>query len=344
MNPKTLFIGRYVSAQCWYRCALPAIHLENADWIGVHMKTDPNNITKDYVGPLLGGSISDYPDFSEYEMIVVQQFSGEIFRNWIKSQQKRGIKVFYECDDWIHGIWNIKDHAYKDHYRKKERKKYELCMKQCDGMISSTKYLSEQYKKFNENQHVCLVSLDTYRYDIEFPERDNIVVGWSGGTGHEQAIKHWLQKITDVMVRNPNLYFMSAGADYASAIEQALRDNRCTMIPWTSIENYPYALTNFDISICPSHDSKYFKSKSDLRWLEASALGIPTISNPITYGDCEYTISVTSSEQFEEELEDCLYDLDKIKEMGQKAKQYVRKNRDISVGIKQWESVQKSFS
>lgn len=339
-NPKTLFIGRYVSAQCWYRCALPAIQMENADWIGLHPIEE--EFSETYLGALLGGSVSEYPKFTEYDMIVIQQPRGEPLRKWIEDIQSKGVKVVYENDDFLHGIWKIPDHQYKASYSKKHMKEFEICMKQCDAQISSTEFLANEYKKYNSNQFVCKNYLDTLRYDVGIPEREGITIGWSGGTGHDKAIGPWLQVIFEVMARNPEMSFISTGMNYAAALEEHL-PGRTKFIPWTPVECYPYMLTNFDIVICPSHDSKYFKSKSDLRWLEASAVGIPTISEPPTYKDSAHTVSVNSVKEFEEELEDAIYDRDIYKEMGNDAKAYVQEHRDISVGIKDWELVQKSI-
>ena len=46
-------------------------------------------------------------------------------------------------------------------------------------------------------------------------------------------------------------------------------------------------MTLFDIAIAPSSESNLFKGKSDLRWLEASALGVPLVAHPDVYPEIE---------------------------------------------------------
>ena len=328
---KSLFIGQGVSGQCWYRCALPSIHLENSDWAGMSYTENP---TEEHFGVMIGGSSNEYPKASDYDVIILQMVRGDDWVNLIKKWQSEGIKVLYEVDDFFHGVGRIQDHAFKSYFHKKNIKRFVAAMKACDGVICSTEFLANQYKKYNENIHVCLVSLDTKRYNIEFAPKNNLTIGWAGGTGHHKAVGPWLEVISAVMRRNPTVGFTSLGVDYASAIEP-YHPNRTLSIPWVPIENYPYALTNMDLAICPAHDSKYFKSKSDLRFLEASALGIPTISSPITYGDHkDRTILASNTEEFETELEDFIYEAnyDKL----EKAKKYVLEERDIEKGVSQW--------
>lgn len=331
---KTLFIGQGVSPQCWYRCALPAIHMEDAEWAGIKYKDD---VTAQQFGTMMGGSLEDYPLIDDYETIIVQQVRGEAWRKWIDFWQRRGKTVIYECDDFVHGIYKIDDHRFKDKFGKKARKNFELCISQCDGMIASTHFLADEYSKYNDNQQVCLVSLDTKRYNVEFPSKNMTVIGWAGGTGHHKAVGPWLGVVNAVMQRNPSLAFASLGTNYAEALEP-YHPGRTISIPWVTIENYPSALTNFDVMIAPSHDSKYFRSKSDLRWLEASAVGLPTIADPITYGDCEHLILAENLKEFEEELEDLVYDFSGAYELGQRAQEYVREDRDIVEGVQQWEN------
>ena len=46
-------------------------------------------------------------------------------------------------------------------------------------------------------------------------------------------------------------------------------------------------MTLFDIAIAPSSENNLFRGKSDLRWLEASALGVPLVAHPETYPEIE---------------------------------------------------------
>jgi hypothetical protein len=46
-------------------------------------------------------------------------------------------------------------------------------------------------------------------------------------------------------------------------------------------------MTIFDVAIAPSAENNLFRGKSDLRWLEASALSVPLVAHPDVYPEIE---------------------------------------------------------
>ena len=46
-------------------------------------------------------------------------------------------------------------------------------------------------------------------------------------------------------------------------------------------------MSTFDVALAPSGNNNLFRGKSDLRWLEASALGIPVVGDPAVYPEIE---------------------------------------------------------
>lgn len=332
---KPLFIGVGPSASCYYRIALPASQLKY-DWIGRGLKTD--------LSDLLAGSVNEVPDINKYDIIVIQQPYGDEWLKWIKERQSAGQKVIYEIDDFVHGVNRIEGHRFKSHYNKKVVRSHVECMKQADGLICSTEFLAEQYSKYNENVQACLVGIDSERYNVEFPLRSHVVIGWMGGTGHHKAVAGWLPAISEAMTQISHLGFASMGTEYAEALEP-YHPKHCLSIPWVSIENIPYALTNFDIMIAPVHDSKYFKSKSDLRWLQSAATGIPCICDPIVYKEViSYSNGIKSDGS---DLKDIIINLlenDNLRyEVGEASKKYVSEKRDISVMAPFWETALEKF-
>ena len=333
---KTLWIGYGNSAQAWYRCGIPATEL-NSDWVGL-MDGPPDN-----GGIVIAGNCMNMPNPLDYEVVIVQLAVGEDWLNSIKSWQKAGVTVYYECDDYLHGVNRIKDHKYQGAFNKKRLKQYVNCMKACDGMIVTTQPLADYYSKYNSNIHVCQNFINTGLYDVlphEKPD-DKLFIGWSGGTGHLQAVKSWYREILDVMTTFNNTAFMSIGTNYGDEISMAFPD-RSISVPWTNIENYPYALRAIDIGIAPSHDSKYFRSKSDLRWIEGAAVGLPMVVNPITYPEVEDRVTgmvANDSEEFEAKISELVMNADLRNEIAQNAKKYVQDNRDIRQGAEQWRQI-----
>jgi glycosyltransferase involved in cell wall biosynthesis len=327
---KTLFIGKSSSASCWYRCALPAANL-GQDWIGIAGGPPGEGFVKT-------GNVIDWPLTQRHENVVVQYPYGDDWKNWIKAQQDLlDVKVYYEIDDFIHGIKKIPEHKFQKSYNKKIVKEHEELMQLCDGIICSTEFLAEQYSKYNET-HVCEVGIDTDRYDVPIPDHEGwINIGWAGGDGHHKAIGPWLEVVSDIMTAFKNVRFISIGVPYGSAINQRHK-GRGISIPWLSVENLPYALTNFDISLAPAHDSKYHRSKSLLRWIESAAVGIPVIADPLLYApaNCHKPDNL---EKFENTLIELIMNENSRKQAIEFNKGYVQEYYDISQKVEQWKKV-----
>lgn len=326
---KALFISKGATVPAWYRCGLPAIYGE-WDWAGISWNIKSRIITT--------GTIDNFDD-KNYDVVVCQQPYGEAGKTLINEMKNKGAKVLYEIDDFIHGVRKIEHHRFKKTYNKKFVKSHEECMKMCDGLICSTEFLADQYKKYNPTTYICKVGIDTMRYEVKFPPRQHINIGWAGGTGHDQAVIPMLRSIIPVMKTFQNVGFVSIGEEYAQALK-GIFDHRVLSVPWVAIENVPFALTNIDIMIAPGHESKYFKSKSDLRWLESSAVGIPTIASPQIYHDIKDNLTgylYEDGEQLKKILYRLLQNDNERRTVGKQAQKWVHENRDMVVAKKQWE-------
>jgi glycosyltransferase involved in cell wall biosynthesis len=327
---KALFISMGGSAPAWYRCGLVANELQQ-DWGGFVKGPPP-------YGALITGNINHYPEPEKYDVVVIQQARGEIWERLIKDWQEAGTKVLYEIDDFVHGVKKVKDHRFQGSYPKKVTKAVESCMALCDGIICSTDFLASQYKKYNENIFVCKVGIDTWRYENKKADRQSLNIGWAGGTGHHLAVGKWLEGVSSVLEAFSHTSFVSIGTDYASALAQRY-PHRTISIPWVAVENLPHALSNIDIAIAPSHESKYHLSKSDLRWLEAGACGIPVVASPEIYPDIKDGVTgklVNEPSEVSGALTSLIMDNKARKSIGENAQKEIQTNRDISVTSDQW--------
>jgi len=276
-----LFVGIGASAVCYYRVLLPATAL-GADYIGLN--GDPPQVS--YATGLVRGQ-SQVPRFSDYKVVVLQQPKGAGWLKVIDELQSHGVTVIYEVDDWLHAIEAQQDHDFRDAFKHDQMAAYEACMRSCDGMIVSTDFLASCYRPFNRNVWVCRNGIDPARYAYTRPERETVNIGWAGATGHRDAAVPWLQAAAQVMSRRPSSCFVSIGQPFAEGFVPHFGAERALSIPWCAIEQYPAAMTMFDIALAPAGKSGFYKAKSDLRWLEASALGIPVIGHPYVYRDIE---------------------------------------------------------
>jgi glycosyltransferase involved in cell wall biosynthesis len=80
---------------------------------------------------------------------------------------------------------------------------------------------------------------------------------------------------------------MSVGEPFADVLVRRFGAERAVSLPFSELDSYPAALANFDVAIAPAGATNFHRAKSDLRWLEASALGVPLVADPVVYDEIE---------------------------------------------------------
>lgn len=255
----------------WYRCILPALSMR-CDWISGIM----------HEGSILVTSSSNNlfnrtPVFDYYKIIVIQQPASSEWYHWIKQRKAAGVVVLYEIDDDMHAVADMDSHPNRQKINDNLHW-YEICMRTSNGIITSTSHLAMMLKtsRMNKKVYVCEAGIDSARYDVKRPLRRRLNIGFAGGFGHETSLWDWFGAVK-AAVDKYDVQFVSVGVNYADYIEGSLA------IPAVPVEAYPGVLANFDIVLAPAGDSLFFKSKSQLRWIEASAAGIPVIGDPSLY-------------------------------------------------------------
>lgn len=339
---RVLFVGLGASAICYYRCALPAMFL-GADWVGVVDRPgeSKDDLKLQFVTGLVRGG-TQVPRFDDYDMVVIQQPRGRAWLRTINAWRARGIKVVFEVDDYLHGIQQLPDHDFRDDFKGQELRKLELNMRACDAMICATPFIADQYRRFNAHTFVCRNGLDLARYQLTRPSRETVAIGWAGGTGHIRAVVPWWKRaVVPVMEAREHTCAVSIGMNFAKPIADMFGESRAIHVPFTLIDSYPAAMTLLDIAIAPAGDNDFFRGKSDLRWLEAGALGIPIVADPAVYGLIEDGVTGFTASTAEEAREKLLRLVDDEKlrrEVGENARSYVQSERNMGVMADQWRS------
>lgn len=328
-----LFVGQGSSAICYYRCMLPALSLK-CDWSGV--TGAPPDLG--YTTGLIRGT-TKLPDLSDYKIVVLQQPHHYKWLDLIKDLQANGTKVLFEIDDYVHGISKMIDHDFRAFFDKQRMAITEAIMRECDGMIVSTEFLQKKYRRFNPNTYLCENALDLNRYDLTIPERKTINIGWAGATGHKKAVEPWLHQVIGIMRMHPETAFVSVGQPFAMAVQQILGEGRAIAVPFAQIEQYPAAMTMFDIALAPAGHGAFFRGKSDLRWLEAGALGVPIIADNVVYPKITNGVDgfvVQHAQQVSPILRQLVTDEELRTTVGQNARRYVMENRAFPDAADQW--------
>jgi glycosyltransferase involved in cell wall biosynthesis len=232
----------------------------------------------------------------------------------------------------------MSDHDFAHAFGKDVVRSYERNMSLADGLICSTDYLAARYRAHNANTWVCRNGIDLLRYDVTKPHRETVNIGWAGGTGHREALRPWLPVIADVMRAHPETRFVTIGAGRRDELDEEFGE-RVLRLPFAPLETYPAAMTLFDVAVAPAGRNNFFRAKSDLRWLEASALGTPVVADPMVYPEIEPGVTGFHAEtpiEAREHLMALVADDGLRARVGATARAHVTDHRRIELAAEQW--------
>ena len=211
-----------------------------------------------------------------------------------------------------------------------------------DGVICSTPFLAQRYRKYNERTWVCGNGIDLERYAYARPEHDHVNIGWAGGIGHTTSVTPWLPAIANVLRARPEARFVTVGAPFAGELAGEFGAERCRSLPFAPLEVYPASVSTFDLALAPSGNNNLFRGKSDLRWLESSALGVPVIGDPGVYAELEDGVTglaASTPEEAEAAMLALVDDPGCAERLGEAAHEYVKEHRRIEVAAERWADV-----
>ena len=195
-------------------------------------------------------------------------------------------KLVFEVDD---DLWNIDPSnqlAYSWFINGYDRKTGMRCNVQenlarniaiADRVTVTTQALADIVSQWNSDVRVIPNYMPEWVLDWERPKRDRVTVGWMGSSTHsmdwDQADNH----VKKFMLRNPDLQFHLIGGSYGEKFK--LHPGQLVETEWIDgVENVWKAI-DFDIALAPLRPHVFNRSKSNLKALEAAALGIPIIAS-----------------------------------------------------------------
>ena len=327
-----LFVGTGNGGVCWYRCALPALSL-GADWVGV--VGEP--------GALRGatGGFSEPVDeaaWAGYDVVVLQLVHGEAWLRRIAELRAAGVTVLYEIDDDLRGVASEPGHEFAPKFPPQRIRAHEAAIRACDGVICSTPVLADRLAGLNDRIHICANGIDLARYPYPLPQRETVTIGWAGGTGHERALRPWLPAVAAVLEARPQARFCSVGQPFGHRLVERFGD-RSSAVPFTALDTYPAAMAAFDVALAPAASSAFFTAKSDLRFLEAAALGLPVVADPAVYATVVHGVTglhAATPDEAREAMVALVDDAVLRRALGAAARAYVERERSSTVTARAW--------
>ena len=258
-----------------------------------------------------GDSIVKNIDCLEADVFIIPRMAGEDMRKNMKKLQNGGKKLVIDHDDFLFNIQPLM-RAYSEFGT--EEVKYKMpngdimdlwqngkninlqenierlngvakALEQADMVTVTTDILAEAYKKYNPNVVVLPNCIDMNLWK-QLPlkrENDEIRLYWGGGDSHYGDWMLMPDVLKAIMDKYKNVKLVIQGTLFKASIKDLPQD-RIEHHGWVNIHAYPYktAIINPDIAIIPLEDTSFNRCKSNIKWVEMSALGVPCVTSHVS--------------------------------------------------------------
>lgn len=182
--------------------------------------------------------------------------------------------MIFEIDD---DVWNIHpSNVLASRLREAEvQARVEEGIRRSDAVTVTSDFLGEVVSRINPNVHVLPNSIDEALLQHERPRNERLTIGWAGGSSHANDFDFVRGQLRTFFRRHPDVDMHFVGATHGAEIGRP--DARRTA--WNlNLIDYLKAI-DFDIGIAPLAYNRFNRSKSDLKFLEYAALGIPVVAS-----------------------------------------------------------------
>ncbi|MBY0274026.1 glycosyltransferase, partial [Candidatus Binatia bacterium] len=169
-------------------------------------------------------------------------------------------------------------------------RRYRAVLDACDGFIAPTEPLLDAaralgWRSWLHRDALSAAELalgeDARRRAREARDRRDLVLGYFSGTPtHDRDFSSITGALADVLRRRPGCTLLVVGPLVLDAALQPLagRIQRRPLVPWTEL---PGVLAGVDVCLAPLElDRPFAAAKGEVKYLEAAAVGVPTIATP----------------------------------------------------------------
>jgi glycosyltransferase involved in cell wall biosynthesis len=289
-----------------------------------------------------------------FDVIVIQRVN-PYSNNILKKAKKHNIKVVYESDDDFLDI-SHDNPSYNyilgnfDHILK--------LVNNSDKLVVSTNELKNRFNKLGlDNVEV----IKNYYVEDALPLKpftfrgeNHLKIGYFGTLTHDND----LEFIRNVIVRVKDI-FSKKGVSVIFEIAGASIDDSVDWFNVRKIPYYPMSLRTFyewlgknsdwDVGIIPLVDNNFNRCKSELKYIEFSALGVPVVASNINVYNEVIVDGVTgylasNEEEWIDKLSILLEDHILRSGMVHNAHEDILKNYNLKSRVNQWDEIFKSLT
>lgn len=207
-----------------------------------------------------------------------------------------------------------------------------------DRVTCTTEALADILRQWNDDVRVVPNYIPQWLTERERPRRDRLTVGWVGSATHQMDWETAANPVRKFLGWNPDVDFKIIGAEYGDWLK--LPKEQVVETGWIKSVTECWEAIDFDIGIAPLRPHPFNNSKSNIKALEYSALGIPTIASQVgPYADTiQHGVTgflVKHDHEWTKYLRDLVNDEAMRTEMGNNARGWA-KTQTLEANISSW--------
>lgn len=255
--------------------------------------------------------------------------------------QEYGFKIIYEIDDIVFREDIPKYNRCRDAFDDPEIVKSILSMmREVDEISVTCEYMKDYYKEKTGNQNVTIIPnfpprtwLDRF-YDAD-KLTDNFIknqkqprVGWLVSGTHfdivnKTGFKDDGSHVVDHMIKTRKKYKWVFLGSHPLQLKPFIDSGEMEFHDWSILYDYPSKIASLNLNavVAPLLDNVFNKSKSEIKYLEAGALGIPGVfQDLVTYKNAD--LRFKTGDEMIDQLNTLLTDINTYNKYSGKARKY----------------------
>ena len=276
---------------------------------------------------------------------------------------QQGAKVIYDADDAIIDTYG-RERKNLMHIGPVHRGIAIETIAKCDAVTIDNQTLKENYGRFTKKPVYILpfyVDFDWYGRELLKIQRntDEIRLGWFGSKGHHEDLRMIVPAVKEVLEKYPKVKFVYCGYGGMSSDrlltevgwgEDAFREiprERREFVLGVPGDFWPmkHRFLDFDIGISPLIDDYFNNCKVETKFLEYAALGTPGVYSPTVYKPWvehgKTGFIAKNTREWVKYLSLLIENKKLRKRIGQNARTWVFKNRDLDYHWRKWLKIYK---
>ena len=252
--------------------------------------------------------------------------------------------VYFDIDDLVFDTLYTDQLSYTQGLSEKEKGNYDAGVKNygkmlaaCDGAITSTNQLKEELLKYKDsvllNRNLAsseLIAVSSQFLKEDFGADDRIKIGYfSGSISHNENFELIKPAIKEVLDNYPFVELHIVGH---LDIPQDMKPytQRIIVHDYVDWKTLPQLISQVDINLAPLVESVFNRAKSEIKWIEAALVKVPTIASHIgAFADMMIdgqTGLLAKDIEWKEKLESLILSADLRRELAENAYAFVLEN------------------